>query len=168
MELTKIERAMLNNQYSILAILDNNNSSEYLKKAEIVANGYKGLYTELFDNISDGISEAICYETNKILTMYRVINNFISNLTQEQLENIKLDHVKFDGFDANEGNHYVIMKYLVDVANLYQEHQNTSFNSHSLASLRRYQQILPIYERVMKENNYKLNWEGFQAILDVK
>lgn len=165
MELTKIERAMLVNQYSILAILDNDNSSEYLKKAEIVSNGYEGFYDELFDNISDGISVAICEETHKILSMYRVINNCISNLTQEQKDNINLDYIKFDGFDANDGNHFVIMKFLVEVANLFEEHQNSNFNSHSMASLRRYRQILPIYNQVMKENNYRLNWEGFQKIL---
>jgi uncharacterized protein YfbU (UPF0304 family) len=97
--------------------------------------------------------------------MYRVINNFIASLTQEQKDNINLDYIKFDGFDANDGNHFVIMKFLVEVANLFEEHQNSNFNSHSMASLRRYRQILPIYNQVMKENNYRLNWEGFQKIL---
>ncbi len=166
MELTKIERALLLNQFNILAMLDTNNSSQYILKAEIVANGYEGLYSELFDNISGSISAEICDETCKILNMYRVVNNFISTLTEEQKEGIQLEQINFDGFDANEGEHYVIMKFLVEVANLYEEYKNTYFNSHSAASLRRYRRILPIYERAMNDNNNVLNFEGFQAILD--
>ncbi len=165
MPLTKAERAMLANQNRILAVLDANNSEDYLLKAEIAENGYEGLYEKLFDNLSEGISEEVCEETHNILTMYRVINNFIATLTPEQQQTLNLGRIEFEGFDANNDKHYFFMKFIVEKADMYDEYQNENLNSHSIASLRKYKRMLPVYNQALEANNYQLNMEGLEAIL---
>ena len=165
MELTKTERAIIANQNRILSYLDNANSESYLHKAEIAERGYEGLYDELFKNIYEGISKEVCDETHDILTMYRGINNFISSLTNEQKDALDLAKIRFEGFDANNNDHYYFMKFIVEKADLYEEYKDAYLNSHSIASLRKYKRMLPIYTQAIEANNHQLNLAGLQAII---
>lgn len=165
MKLTKTERAMLANQNRILAFLDEDNSDNYLIKAQIAERGFEGLYDRLFEHIYEGVSEDVCMETHNILTMYRVINNCIETLTPEEKNNLDLNSIKFTGFDANNDDHYFFMKFIVNEVNLYEEYKNVNLNSHSMSSLGKYRKMLPIYRRAIETNHYQLNLSGLRAII---
>ena len=165
MKLTKTERALIANQNRILALLDESNSDSYLLKAKIAEHGYEGMYHKIFDEIYDGISEETCEETQKILTMYRVINNFIATLSSEVQKELDLNKIKFDGFDMNNDDHYFYMTFLVEEANLYEEHKEAYLNSHSMSSLIRYRRMLPVYNQKIESNNYQLDLEGLKSII---
>jgi uncharacterized protein YfbU (UPF0304 family) len=165
MKLTITERAILANQNRILAFLDENNSDNYNLKAEILEEGYEGSFDKCFDEISEGVSKEICEETHEILTMFRVINNLSSTLSNEEKESINLDKIKFEGFDANYDKHYGYMTFLVDKADLYKELKGKHLNSHDRLSLGKYQLMLPVYHSALKANNHHLDLIGLQRII---
>lgn len=164
MKLTKTERLILANQNKILSFLDIDNSENHLYKAEIAEKGYEGLYDSLFGNIHEGIGEDICNETHEILTMYRVINNCIADLKDEQKKTMDLKKISFVGFDANNDSHYFFMKFLVEKSNLYDEYKAVP-NSHSIASLPKYKKMLAQYKKAIANNNYQLNLQGLEEII---
>ena len=167
MQLKQTERLILANQNRILAFLDEENSHNYLFKAEILENGYEGLFYECFESISDGVSDEICKETHDILTMYRVINNLIGTLSDEQIASLQLEKIKFKGFDANNDDHYGFMTFLIDKADLYKELKNKYLNSHSILSIEIYRRMLPVYNEALIANNYTLDIIGLQKIISI-
>ena len=165
MTLTKTERALLANQNKILALLDTNNAEYYSLKAEIAENGYTGLYHKLFQGISDEIPEEICKETHDILHMYRVIENAIAPLTDEQKETIpNFARIKFEGFDGNNDPHYFYTKFMVEKENTYRELGDKPLNSHTMASIGKYRSMLPVFQRVTQANHHNLNLDGLKEI----
>jgi uncharacterized protein YfbU (UPF0304 family) len=151
--LTFFERATLANQFRILSFLDNVNSESYLTDAEIIENGFTGLYFEALQNIhSKEISSDICREANDILTMFRYISNAIERLTPEEKSNLDLNKILFDGFDANHDDHYYLAKFMIEKQSKYAELNNTVINSHSVASLIRYRKMLPVYKNIINDN----------------
>jgi uncharacterized protein YfbU (UPF0304 family) len=154
MKLTKIERAILANQQRILSYLDNGNEENYLFKAQILEEGYEGMYEEAFTGIFDGVSEEICEETFSILNMYRTINNAIQALNPNQIPEQDLEKIKFQGFDANNDKHYYFMKFLVEKADRFDEYRDMYLNSHSLFPLRKYRRMLEVYNQMMS-NTYR-------------
>ena len=141
-KLTLNERLILRNQIEILSKLDPENNPEYLLK--ILDNGIEGMYWELFSRLSfTTIPKEVVSETYDILDMYRVIGNEINESTLDDIEKIR-----FNGFDANNDDHYLIMKILIEDLSKYEEHKNTNYNSHSSASIGRYRRILSKYKEL--------------------
>ena len=165
MQLTQTERLLLANQNRILALLDEDNSINHLFKAEILENGYEGLFHECFESISEGVSDETCRETHDILTMYYVINNLIGTLSDDQKASLQLDKITFKGFDANNDDHYGFMNFLIDKANLYKDLKDKYLNSHSISSIEKYRRMLPLYNEALKANNYTLDLSGLQNII---
>jgi len=166
MELTKTERALFANQNRILALLNENNSADYIMKAEILEKGYEGMYDDCFEQIYEGVSKEVCEETHDILNMYRVINNLIASLTPEDQATLDLEKIKFEGFDANNDKHYDFMTFLVEKAGLYNEYQNAYLNSHSRILLDKYKMMYEIYQQQLKSNEHRLNFEGLRNIIN--
>ena len=163
-KLNKVERAILANQFRILAFLDETNGAHLNKKAEIAEYGYEGLYGELLDHIYDGVDNATCDETFDILTMFRAIQNTISGLTDEEKETIDLDMLKFQGFDANNDKHYGFMEFLVEKEGRYKGIANLYRNSHSISTIRIYRGLLGVYRERIRHQTGPLTLEDLQEM----
>jgi uncharacterized protein len=143
-KLTKIERLQLSNQFRILHKLTDDET--YAINAEIVENGYEGLYYKLFEPIFDGVSKEVCEETMAILHMYRVINNAIATLPPQEQAQIDSEKIKFEGFDGNNDDHYHYMSFLVEEMDMWQEYAEASLNSHSSITINKYRKMLEVYQ----------------------
>ncbi len=149
--LSKIERAFLANQNRMLALLSPDSADYYNNLAEIAEHGYEGLYSELLSHISDGVPFETCEETFEILTMYRVINNFIGTLAYDEKKTLDLDSIQFQGFDANNDDHYHFMEFLIEKEGRYKELSEMYRNSHDSLTIEKYRTILRVY-RSKKQN----------------
>jgi len=146
MNLTKTERLLLSNQFRILHHLTEN--EYYSTNAEIVENGYAGLYDELFSPIFEEKPEAIYTETQLILHMYRVINNAYVRLSPEEQAQIAMDAIAFEGFDGNNDPHSGLITFLVEKKDLWDEYKDKYLNSHSSLSIRKYRRMLEVYDKL--------------------
>jgi len=167
LKLTKQERLILANQNRILALLNEDNPDTYNYNAEIAERGYEGLYHELFSNLGEGVSHEVCEETHEILTMYRVINGGISGLTNEQSDSIDLEKIKFEGFDANNDDHYRLMEFMIEEGGLYKELKEMYRNSHNSWTISKYRKLLGYYNQVKKASNYTLDFENLKAMVEL-
>jgi uncharacterized protein YfbU (UPF0304 family) len=152
--LTIIERTLLANQFKILSFLDAANSQRHLVDMEVFENGYTGLYSEALQHIDPNeTSRAICKETHDILSMYRVISPAIARLTPAEAATLDLDSIRFDGFDANNDEHYHFATFMIERKNLYAEHAGHDINSHSMASMTRYIKMLPVFNDIFSHRH---------------
>ena len=165
--LTESERLLMANQFKILAKLAPEQEEDYLQKAEIVEAGYPDLYHELFSGLLEETPSEVCEETHEILTMYRAINNVISQLTDEQKEALNLRAIEFDGFDANHDKHYYFMKFMLEkMDGMYEEYQGMYLNSHTATSLPRYKRIHEAYRNIIENNGYPLRIEHLPELIN--
>jgi len=156
-KLTIVERQILANQYRILAKLEND--EYYERNADILVRGYTGKYHEVFNVHSEEIPIEICEETSEILNMYRRITNTIATLTPEQKEQLDLEKLKFEGFDANNDSHYHYGTFMIEKMNLWQEHKDMYFNSHSVFPLQKYRKMLAYHQEKMEQDIYDITFE---------
>ena len=150
--LTIFERATLANQFRILSFLDTANSESHIIDAEIFEDGYTGLYSEVLQHISQEKSKEICTETHDILIMFRYISNAIAKLTPDQRAGLDLQRIIFDGFDANNDDHYYFATFMIEKQGKYSEYAGQVINSHTKASLMRYRHMLPVYNEILTNN----------------
>lgn len=154
--LTATERLLLVNQYRILASLEpeNGSASDYQNKVHILTRGYRGMYDQLFDELSEEHDESVTTEVHDILSMFRTIENSLAHLNDEQREQLDLSRLAFEGFDGNRDPHYGEAKFMIEKLEYYEEHQRSKLDAHSSAPLHRYRQQLALLQRVhqpMKE-----------------
>lgn len=164
-----VERQILANQFKILSQLAEEGSYEaenFEKKAEILKRGYTSEYSEVFDVNLEEVPTEICEETNEILNMYRTINNSIARLSEEEKEQLDLESIEFQGFDANNDSHYHYAKYMIEHLDKWQEHKDMCLNSHSRLPLMKYRRMLPIQEAAFQENRFELNFEDLQKMIN--
>jgi uncharacterized protein YfbU (UPF0304 family) len=150
--LTEVERQILANQFRILSHLDTSGEN-YEVSAEIMERGLTGQYHSAMTVSREEKSSEMCNETSEILNMYRRINHTIAKLSAEEREELDLEKIKFDGFDANNDDHYRYMKFLVEKMDLWQEHKDSYINSHSIFSLSRYRKMLEYQIQLDNPNN---------------
>jgi len=164
-KLSITERQILANQFRILAKFDDGNN-DYEGKAEILEKGYTGEYDSVFSSVIDKeVPFQICQETSEILQMYRVINNCIRSLSQEEQDSLELDRLEFNGFDGNHDPHYHYMKFLVEKMNLWDEYKETNLNSHSQYPLTKYRKMLEYKKVVESHKRYDLTKDDLEKIL---
>lgn len=166
--LTVYERATLANQFKILSFLDTTNAESHLTDAEIFENGYTGLYTEALQHInSEETSREVCKETHDILTMFRYISNAVDRLTPAEKAALDLNRIKFDGFDANNDDHYHFATFMIEKQEKYTEHSGHDINSHSMASMIRYRKMLPVYKTIVDNHIYDFGVNELQQFIDI-
>ncbi|MBN8699570.1 MAG: YfbU family protein [Bacteroidetes bacterium] len=166
--LTIFERATLANQFKILSFLDTANTESHLTDAEIFENGYTGLYSEALQHInSEETSREVCTETHDILTMFRYISNAIDRLTAAEKAALDLNKIKFDGFDANNDDHYHFATFMIEKQEKYTEYSERDINSHSMASMIRYRRMLPVYKSILANHIYDFGVNELQQLIDV-
>jgi uncharacterized protein YfbU (UPF0304 family) len=149
LELTRKERLMLWNQYSILEVLQPKNAEHYQKLKIILERGYKLHYPDLLLHIDeDDFSDKGAREVIRILGMFEVIQDSLANVGS--VEGVENHMLRFAGFDGNnEADQLGYLHFLVEqqerfkhvVANL------RDYNSHA-PLLTTYRKMLGLYERL--------------------
>jgi uncharacterized protein YfbU (UPF0304 family) len=164
--LTLVERAILANQYKLFSMLDKKNAKEHLANAQIFEYGYTGLYEEALEHISDEISKEVCDETNDILVMFKHIHKAINGLSKEQRNKLELHKIRFDGFDADNDEHYYFAKFMIRKKHFYEHFSSAKMNSGSLASLPRYRKMLPVYKLIIDKPDYSFGKRELKRLIE--
>lgn len=164
------ERAILANQFHILAKLSPDEMDYFKAKAKILTRGYEGLYYEILQSFDDPISEELTTEVHEILTMYRLVTPSIDSLSKEEQEELQTKSIRFEGFDANNDIQYTIADFFINEKKLYDELKNVPLNSHTYSSIIKYRKMLPVFERFKNEvthrDPYKLSREELAELIN--
>jgi len=169
--LTIAERLILANQYKILSELSRLREDDYeaernLVNQEIFENGYEGEYQEVFQGYDEKVSVDVSDETSAILNMYNRINDSIEHLTPEEKLNLDLDKITFEGFDANNDDHYRYLKFITEKLDKWEKYKNVNLNSHSVFSIRKYRSMLEKIKEFPYEYGTNLNLEQLRQITE--
>lgn len=168
-KLSLAERAILANQYHILARLSPDEAEYFEVKAEILTRGYEGQYYEILQSFDHPIPEDITTEVHDILTMYRLVTPSIDLLNEEEQKELQTKSIRFEGFDANNDVHYSIADFYINKKNLYAELKDIYLNSHTSLSLDKYRRMLTVFKRFKEEvshrNPYKLSKEELTELV---
>ena len=113
MDLTRKERLILWNQYSILEALYPEEAEHYEIRKTIVAAGYKTHYDSLYEHIDEHeFSEEGAHEVMDILSMFEALQD--SSAEVEEVKGIGSWLSRFPGFDGNdEGEQLGYLYFLV-------------------------------------------------------
>lgn len=99
MKLTRYQRMILINQFSILAKLYPDEAENYEKRIKVLQNGYSRHYEWLID-MGEDMSEEACSEILNILDMFSMIHTSLKNCANATDDMRK--SLQFRGFDGNE------------------------------------------------------------------
>lgn len=138
----------------------------FIKTAVFGDDGWalKWKYPGLFH--SEGPSDEVVSETGKIMTMCRVVENSISQLSEEDRASIpEHQQMVFVGFDGNEEPHYGVATMLVEHLDRFGEWQDRGMNSHH-NTLSRYRAMLRAYDHMELPMNGKFPLNDIMTILE--
>lgn len=139
MELTKVERLILANQFRILEKLDSVEASDSSEAQEILRHGFTLDYESLVSHFSSEVPETTCREVRDILDLYRALKKALRDLPAGTL---KPEDADFKGFDGNEeGDHYGYVLFLIETQGKWTESKSSDLNSH-WPMLERYRAML--------------------------
>jgi uncharacterized protein YfbU (UPF0304 family) len=168
LSLSPVERLTLANQFKILALSGeagtDTDPADYNNKAEILLQGYTGLYHTIFEEVEDEEPASVTNEVHEIFSMFRTIDNSIAALSdgdREQLGDLK--KLRFRGFDANNDDHYHQAKFMLERLDFYEEQQDAYLNSHDSSTLGDYMRQLAVFKEV-REPMQNIDLAGLQAI----
>jgi uncharacterized protein len=154
MNLSKVERTILINQYEILKKLEPESpfNKRYDAYQNILISGYTPLYHEFLNlEEEEENQEQIYEEMNQILNMFRNIKKSIDKLSEDDKKRLDLYKLEFHGFDGNNDIQY---GYLMDMAKLDRWAEFAHINSHNILSLDKYQSLLQNYKKLGMEKRY--------------
>lgn len=165
-KLSQTERQILANQNRILKYLDNENQTRYESNIEILTHGYEYEYPSVFDVHSDDqvINKEVCDETIDILNMFRKIDNAIALVSKDDEVIDEIEKLKFDGFDANNGNHFYYTEYMITKQNKWDEYHGKDINSRSITSIDKYRRMLNAMNERLSDTKFDLNKDDLDYI----
>jgi uncharacterized protein YfbU (UPF0304 family) len=167
MELTKKDRVLLINQYSILAILNEKEADHYNELINILANGYEIFYNKVDEWYSDDMPSDEGQFVLNILVLYRAIENLKLSANSSELN----DHYYsfFRGFDGNtEAQYRQFARFIIETQGQFEEQkqyltQNDNLNSHA-TMIDKYRRMLTAADDI--NNIYEINIEQALEILE--
>lgn len=142
LNLSKVERLQLANQYLILEKVDPNNESEYAKVRQAIEHGYEFEIANMADQrILEPLSYQECEEVREILDMHIALYSAVERVGKEI--GVALDEIGFEGFDGSkEARQLAYVSYLLDTMDYFSELRNENgYNSHV--------EMLPKYQRMV-------------------
>lgn len=145
MQLTLAERLVLRNQLVLMKALNvpDHTPSEYDEQIAILDRGYEVLYSDVLHGMSEqGTDPAVVKETFDILDMFRALHDAGKrglNLTGGT------SSPTFDGFDANNDDHYGVSIFLLNTRGSYAESAPAK-NSHTSSTLARYRRMFSTWQ----------------------
>ena len=147
MILDKKERLILANQYRILVRLDKENAGTYANWQKALEEGYPAAYSQIFDDIYDGLTEEDCEFVVDVMSMYEALQRTFE--THGQTSDLKQSDVSFPGFDGN--NETMFMAYARFVQRNegrfdYLHASSKDLNSH-FPSIEVYQRMLEVWRQ---------------------
>jgi len=165
MNLTKVERLLIVNQFKILENLYPDEAKYYAQQRKAVEYGYTLHYDVVFDALYNEMSQSDCQEVLDILSMYRALTFSYQALSNKK--GIEEDNIRFEGFDGNEEtSQYLYAKYFILDLERFDEltygEKHPEFNSHA-PKLRRYREMLAVWRSYT--DNHNLNKEQIINIL---
>jgi uncharacterized protein len=146
MELTKVERRLLANQYHILSLLDEGNAEYYDNLRDALESGYASAYEdEVFGWILDPLprSESVLDKTG-----------------------IEQWRTEFPGFDGNHETAYMgYAQFVVEEEGRFGflKPHSADFNSH-MPTLESYRRMIDVWK--LTNNRYELTRDDIIAVLD--
>jgi uncharacterized protein len=170
MEMDKVQRLMLVNQYRILALLDPEQADYYNRAATVIESGYQITLTDPFRHLSDPMSEDDCRLVYRILTMYTTLQQSYEAL--EDKAGLEPSDVVFRGFDGNnEGEYLGYARFLMEQEDKYGHLKlvGKSLNSHAPV-LPGYRRMVAVWEPMQKalKVDGELTAEQIRTILDAR
>ena len=155
MELTKAERLILLNQYTILQKQDKDNKRDYDFHIKVLLNGFEQEYPNLDESIgwSKPFKEVESKLVWSVLDMYEAIEDFKSNASAKDVEEIE-DNIfgEFVGFDGNEEIEYLnYCNFIILVKKRYQNFRTQT--DASLEDFNSHMNTIYSYEKKLKEFN---------------
>lgn len=155
MQLSKLERLMLSNQYKILEALYPDDADYYKQHRDAIESGYELHYSWIAEHIYDGtesMSIEECREVFAILELFSTLKRSFSAL--EDKNGIEEWRVKFMGFDGNnETKQMGYTRYLVDDLRRYGDlNRGDDFNSHC-PSIDRYRAMVDRWNSLGKPHS---------------
>lgn len=131
--------------------------------------GLRWKYDSLFN--ADGRDPAAVQETCDILDMYRLLTRSFNKLPPAEQTKVRAeaapfeDYVKFQGFDANNDDHYGVGQYLVEHLGRYDELKDKYLNSHSSSTLPKYRRMLQVFRPMI--DPYPLDGLSADQIIEI-
>jgi len=170
MQLSKIERLILANQYEILATLSSNDKDReksYLERKKIVDEGYLYEYECLFESIQENkMTEGEYQEVSEILTMYNDIQYSYKNLADKG--GIDEQEIIFEGFDMNlEAGQYCYTNFLLTKLGTDRQFlpkRSPDLNSH-LPKLKKYRKMYAVWKAIPNKIPKMLKKDQIKSIL---
>ncbi len=169
MNLSKIQRLFLYNQYLILKKLYPDEAEIFSKFCKILSEGYTREYSNMLEIFDEEMSEEKCKEVYDILDMYNSLNISYDGLSDKS--GIVKERIQFPGFDGNfEGDQYKYALYLIDYLGRYENLRESKdkfdfLNSHS-RYMDKYRAMLKVWKSFPVEKRYELNAQQIQEILE--
>jgi uncharacterized protein YfbU (UPF0304 family) len=166
MELSKLERLNLINQFLILEKLYPEEADYYAKHRKAIQEGYKLHYRWIFEHLYDEMSEDECQEVLDILEMYRAFAWSYMGITGKKEVDERL---KFEGFDGNnESNQHSYASYFIIELDRFQEllygKEYSDFNSH-MPTMDRYRRMLEVWKSFGTPKQMRLSMDQIEQIL---
>lgn len=113
-----------------------------------------------------GPDDEIVDETAKIMTMCRVVENSIAQLSEEERAEIpEHDQTVFVGFDGNEEPHYGVAKMLIEHLDRFTEWEHRDLNSHH-NTLDKYRAMRRAFDRMEMPMSGAYPLNDIMTILD--
>lgn len=165
MNLNRVERLMLSNQYKILEALYPKEAKDYARRREAIERGYELNYDWDLDYIYDGndvMTKEECQEVFKVLGLFSALKHSYEKLADKS--GIDERDIKFPGFDGNnETKQMAYARYLVEKEQRYGDLKiGDAYNSH-FPSLGRYRAMVEVWEGI--EDRYQLSKEEILRIV---
>jgi len=164
MELTRVERWLLSNQYQILEFVDEANATQYQENREVIEGGYEREYDAICQHIDDAtLSPDECREVLDIRRMFARLQSSYDLL--QTPSNVQQQDVAFPGFNGNcETKCLYYARYCGCFTEL--ECVGDDLNSHRIPMLDRYRRMLAEWRA--SEDRNELTGEDLVRIIGVK
>jgi len=167
MQLSKVERLLLANQYRILSMLEQESAEYYDRLCEALERGFESVYEDrIFRDIHDGLPVEECRFVAQAMALYWVIQRSYENLRDKA--GIEEQHIVFLGFDGNHETQYMAYaRYFFEKEGRFPHLKlgSDTFNSH-MPMVDRYRRQLEVWESM--EQKPDLMPEDITTILEVR
>ena len=166
-DLTRLDRLKLANQYKILAKLYPDEADEYERYIEIVERGYAFEYGDLFYPIEAEIGDELCREVLGVLNLHRALSQGFSQAGEQSL--VKKEEIEFRGYDGNnESDQMAFAQYFIAKKGRFEElYISDDFNTHCPMT-NRYRAMFEAWREIPAERAFDLTIQEIRDILDVR
>jgi uncharacterized protein YfbU (UPF0304 family) len=162
MNLTKVERTMLLNQYRILELICPENAETYIKCQNILERGYKIFYDEVV-NVWD---ELDCQYVLDVAEVFRLMMSSYESLTDKR--GIEIEALKFKGFDGEKDWQFGCFAAYLKKIGRWADPPSDYLNTRNPLS-HRYHSMVEAFKAIKAKHedgwNFKLTKEEIQQIL---